>query len=147
MDEVKAMTHAGETVGRAMGTGLRTLRRGAVQAGHAGAEVAVKAATAAEQKLAATGTEASRRAAMRMHDLADSLPGAPKSRRRWPWLIALLGVLAAAGTIAALRSRRTEPQLVEEPAEESATTDQQHFTGNGSTPRPRSEQKQFNHKS
>lgn len=41
MDEVKAMTQAGETVGRAVGTGLRTLRRGAVQA-----------AAAAEQKLA-----------------------------------------------------------------------------------------------
>jgi len=38
MDEVKAMTHAGETVGRAVGTGLRTLRRGAVQVGQAGAE-------------------------------------------------------------------------------------------------------------
>lgn len=41
MDEVKAMTNAGETVGRAVGTGLRTLRLGAVQV-----------AAAAEQKLA-----------------------------------------------------------------------------------------------
>jgi hypothetical protein len=52
MDEVKAMTQAGETVGRAVGTGLRTLRRGAVQVGQAGAEAAARAATAAEQKLA-----------------------------------------------------------------------------------------------
>ena len=29
MDEVKAMTHAGETVGRAVGTGLRKARQGA----------------------------------------------------------------------------------------------------------------------
>jgi hypothetical protein len=52
MDEVKAMTHAGETVGRAVGTGLRTLRRGAVQVGQAGAEAAAQAAAAMEHKLA-----------------------------------------------------------------------------------------------
>jgi hypothetical protein len=48
MDEVKAMTHAGETAGRAVGTGLRTLRRGAVQVGQAGIE-AVREATADTQ--------------------------------------------------------------------------------------------------
>jgi hypothetical protein len=48
MDEVKAMTHAGETAGRAVGTGLRTLRRGAVQVGQAGME-AVREATAETQ--------------------------------------------------------------------------------------------------
>ena len=62
MDEVKAMTHAGETVGRAMGTGLRTLRRGAVQVGQAGAEAAAQAAAAMEQKLA-DGTEGGQEAA------------------------------------------------------------------------------------
>jgi hypothetical protein len=52
MDEVKTMTHAGETAGRAVGTGLRTLRRGAVQVGQAGAEAAARAVAVAEQKLA-----------------------------------------------------------------------------------------------
>jgi hypothetical protein len=51
MDEVKAMTQAGETVGKAVGTGLRTLRLGAVQAGQAGAEAAARAAAVAEQRL------------------------------------------------------------------------------------------------
>jgi phage-related tail protein len=62
MDEVKAMTHAGETVGRAVGSGLRTLRRGAVQVGQAGAEAAAQAAAAMEQKLA-DGTEGGQEAA------------------------------------------------------------------------------------
>jgi type II secretory pathway pseudopilin PulG len=60
MDEVKAMTHAGETVGRAMGSGLRTLRRGAVQVGQAGAEAAAQAAAAMEHKLAEGGQEAAK---------------------------------------------------------------------------------------
>ncbi|HEX5407695.1 MAG TPA: hypothetical protein VFX16_35960 [Pseudonocardiaceae bacterium] len=42
------MTNAGETVGRAVGTGLRTLRHGAIQVGHAGVE-AVREATAETQ--------------------------------------------------------------------------------------------------
>jgi hypothetical protein len=52
MDEVKAMAQAGESVGKAVGTGLRTIRRNAVRAGQAGAEHAAKAAAAAEHKLA-----------------------------------------------------------------------------------------------
>jgi hypothetical protein len=52
MDEVKAMTQAGESVGKAVGTGLRTIRRNAVRAGQAGAEQAAKAAVAAEHKFA-----------------------------------------------------------------------------------------------
>lgn len=55
MDEVKAMTKAGESVGKAVGTGLRAVRESAVRAGHAGAEVAAQVATRAEQKLAERG--------------------------------------------------------------------------------------------
>lgn len=159
------MTHAGETVGRAVGTGLRTLRRGAVQVGQAGAEAAAKAAVAAEQKLADTGQEAAkelvattrrarrdlakageqagkkagRKAARHMHDLADSLPGAPK-RRRWPWLLAILGVAAAGTAVMATRARKpAEPILVDEPAGE--------ISSNGTAPQPRTEQKEFDRKS
>lgn len=171
MDEVAAMTHAGESVGRAMGTGLRSLRRGATQVGQAGAEAAARAATAAERKLAASGQEAakelvattrrarrdlarasaqagreaSRTAARRLHELADTLPGQPRKRRRWPWLVAFAG-LAAAGSAAAvvLRSRGTgDPAMVEEAADD---TDQQRIAGNGTAPRPRTEQKELDHK-
>jgi hypothetical protein len=51
MDEVDAMTRAGESVGKA----VRTVRRGAVRAGHAGADAAVQLAERAEGKLAERG--------------------------------------------------------------------------------------------
>ena len=175
MDEVKAMTHAGETVGRAVGTGLRTLRQGAVQVGQAGAEAAARAATAAEQKLAETGQEtarelmattkqarrdlrkagqragrqAKREATTRMRRIADSVPGLPNTpkRRRWPWLLAILG-MAAAGSAAAvfLRRRNDVPVLVDEPTTETEDMAQQRIAGNGAAPEPRREQKQFDRK-
>jgi hypothetical protein len=55
MDEEKAMTQAGETAGKAVGTGLRTLKRQAAKAGQTGADVTAKAAAVAEQKLAERG--------------------------------------------------------------------------------------------
>ncbi|WP_158850461.1 hypothetical protein [Saccharothrix deserti] len=51
MDEVDAMTRAGESVGKA----VRSVRRGAVRAGHAGADAAVQLAERAEGKLAERG--------------------------------------------------------------------------------------------
>ncbi|HEX4725540.1 MAG TPA: hypothetical protein VH333_23715 [Pseudonocardiaceae bacterium] len=165
MDEVQAMTHAGETVGRAVGTGLRTIRRGAVQVGQAGAEAAAKAAVAAEQKLAESGQDAakelvattrrarrdvakagqqagekvSRRAARNLHNLADSLPGATRKRRRWPWLLAIIAVAAAGSAVMAKRAGKPdEPMLVDEPAGE--------ISPNGTAPKPRSEQKEFDRK-
>ena len=132
MDEVKAMTHAGETVGRAMGTGLRKMRHGAVGVGHAGAEAAARAATAAERKLAESGQE-----------LAASTG---TTRRRWPWLLALLGA-ATAGTAAVLRGRSsTEPDLVDEPAESDSNTDEQRIASNGAAPQPRAAEKELDRK-
>ncbi|MCP2168981.1 hypothetical protein [Goodfellowiella coeruleoviolacea] len=55
MDEVQVMTRAGESVGRALGTGLRAVRQGAVRAGHAGAEAASQVVGTAETKLADHG--------------------------------------------------------------------------------------------
>lgn len=135
MDEVQAMTHAGETVGRAMGTGLRTLRRGAVGVSHTGAQAAAHAATAAERKLAQSA-----------HDMAKDLAArTDTTRRRWPWLLALLGIAAVAGTAVALRRRSsTEPALIDEPAESGS--DKQRITGNGSAPQPRVEHKELDHK-
>ncbi len=55
MDEVKAMAQAGETVGKAVGTGLRTARHGVTHAGKVGVEVSKQAASRAEQELASHG--------------------------------------------------------------------------------------------
>ncbi|XVS64496.1 hypothetical protein ACQPYE_00070 [Actinosynnema sp. CA-299493] len=51
MDEVDAMTRAGESVGKA----VRAVRRNAVRAGHVGADAAVQLAERAEGKLAERG--------------------------------------------------------------------------------------------
>jgi hypothetical protein len=55
MDEVKAMTRAGETVGKAVGSGWRSARHNAIRAGQAGAEATSRAALAADRKLTERG--------------------------------------------------------------------------------------------
>ena len=55
MDDVKAMTRAGETVGKAVGSGWRSARRNAKRAGLAGAEATSRAAHAADRKLTEHG--------------------------------------------------------------------------------------------
>jgi hypothetical protein len=55
MDDVKAMTRAGETVGKAVGSGWLAVRRGAKRAGQAGADATTKAAHAADRKLTERG--------------------------------------------------------------------------------------------
>lgn len=55
MDDVKAMTRAGETVGKAVGSGWRSARHNAKRAGLAGAEATSRAAHAADRKLTERG--------------------------------------------------------------------------------------------
>lgn len=55
MDEVKAMAKAGETVGKAVGTGIKQARHGAKRAGETGAVWSKQAAARAEQELANRG--------------------------------------------------------------------------------------------
>lgn len=55
MDDVKAMNRAGETVGKAVSTGLLAARRGAKRAGQAGAEATTRAAHTADRKLTERG--------------------------------------------------------------------------------------------
>jgi hypothetical protein len=136
MDEVDAMTHAGETVGEAMGKGLRAVRVGATKATHAGAEASSRLARLAEHQLAeaALGGVAAQeqqtkrrggkrvsakraRKAMRRkrRDLAKTAQRLgetlaeqiePRRRRRWPLLLALLIAGAAAASV--ILARRPE---------------------------------------
>jgi hypothetical protein len=55
MDEVKAMARAGESVGKAVGTGIKSARRGAKRAGEVGVALSRQAAARAEQELASRG--------------------------------------------------------------------------------------------
>jgi hypothetical protein len=58
MDEVEVMTRAGESVGKAVGTGIRAARIQAVRAGQVSAEAAAQVAAKAEHKLAERGVTA-----------------------------------------------------------------------------------------
>ncbi|MBB5154281.1 hypothetical protein [Saccharopolyspora phatthalungensis] len=55
MDEVKAMARAGESVGKAVGTGIKSARHGAKRAGEVGVALSRQAAVRAEQELASRG--------------------------------------------------------------------------------------------
>ncbi|GAB2653726.1 hypothetical protein GCM10027271_10120 [Saccharopolyspora gloriosae] len=55
MDEVEAMARTGENVGRAVGTGVRTAREGAVRAGKAGRSATKQYIARAEQELTERG--------------------------------------------------------------------------------------------
>ena len=55
MDEVKAMTRAGETVGKAVSSGWVAARRGAKRAGQTGVDATSRAAHTAERKLTERG--------------------------------------------------------------------------------------------
>ncbi|GAA2821784.1 hypothetical protein [Saccharopolyspora taberi] len=141
MDEVKAMTRAGESVGRAVGTGLRSARLGACRAGRAGMEMSRQAAALAEHELTNRGIDPdelqeriarrttgmsrkelrkrSRKARKQLaknaetarRELAARIAPEPKRRRRWPWVLLVLAGIAAAGVAL---SRRPEELPVAE---------------------------------
>ena len=57
MDEVNAMARAGEEMGKAVGTGVRSARHGATRAGRVGMEVSRQAVAIAEQELNSRGID------------------------------------------------------------------------------------------
>ncbi|WP_019856118.1 hypothetical protein [Actinopolyspora mortivallis] len=88
MDEVETLSRAGENVGKAVGTGVRSARHGARRARHAGSEVTRQAVALAEQELAARGIStddlqeriAQRATGMSRKELAKR---SEKARRKW----------------------------------------------------------------
>ena len=94
MDEVKAMTRAGETAGKAVAAGLEALRK----AGHAGAEATAKAA----KEEARSG----------------------RKRRRWPLLVAVAAVAAGVAYMRRASQSEPPAQVTPMPrtAPESADT-------------------------
>ncbi|HVV23132.1 MAG TPA: hypothetical protein VHF06_27105 [Pseudonocardiaceae bacterium] len=156
------MTHAGETVGRAVGTGLRTLRRGAVQVAAAaehklaeGAET-VRDATAAQQaEVARTGRKARRQLVREAKQTGRELvKSAKQARKTARTAIAVPGDVFAAATTPAKR-RRTWPWLLaigvavagagtayvlKNQQKDKPRTDAEDDSRNGSAPEPRHEQ-------
>lgn len=88
MDEVNAMARAGEGMGKAVGTGVRSARHGATRAGKVGMEVSRQAVAVAEQELASRGIDtedlqeriAQRVTGMSRRELAKR---AKKTRKEW----------------------------------------------------------------
>ncbi|ASO17694.1 hypothetical protein FHR81_003876 [Actinoalloteichus hoggarensis] len=148
MDEVRAMAAAGESVGRAMGSGVRTVREGAQRAGRAGAQATIKAARQAarstesqladrgltphqlleliennaqdgkkavevnKRKLrkqqARTGRDLRKAGRSARRDLEKKIKST-RRRRRWPWVLGLIA-LGAAAVAATRRSDSTTVQ-------------------------------------
>jgi hypothetical protein len=147
MDEVKAMARAGESVGKAVGTGIKSARHGAKRAAAIGMALSKQAAVRAEHELANRGIstdELQERIAQRAtgmsrkelakrgrmarkqwekktarsrkqlakntiaarKELAARIEPAKPKRRKWPWVLLGLSVLAAVGLAAF--SRRPE---------------------------------------
>ena len=141
MDEVKAMARAGESVGKAVGTGIRSARIGARRAGRAGVAMSKHAAARAEYELANRGIDTdelqeriarkatgmsrkdlakrSRKARKQLaknteaarKELAAKIAPEPKRRRKWPWVLLVLAGIAAAGIAL---SRRPEEMPIAE---------------------------------
>jgi hypothetical protein len=118
MDEVRAMTHAGETAGRAVAAAEHKL---------------ADAADTIRPTVESVGRRA-RKAAAKLKPVVDEPPTPQRRGRRWPWLLGI--AIAAAGTVLVIRKRQnrpTEPTLVPDDEEN-------YTTGNGSAPMPRQEQ-------
>jgi hypothetical protein len=89
MDDVKAMTRAGETVGKAVGSGWRSARGSAKRAGQAGAGVTSRAAEAlaegaeaARQEVVRTTRRARRKLAKKAKSTRKDLAKAAKQARK-----------------------------------------------------------------
>lgn len=88
MDEVEAMARAGESMGKAVGTGIKSARRNAKRAGEVGAAWSKHAAALAEQELANHGIStdelqeklAQRATGMSREELAKQ---GRKARKQW----------------------------------------------------------------
>lgn len=178
MDEVEAMARTGENVGRAVGTGVRSAREGAVRAGKVGRAASKQAIARAEQELAEHGLSAEqlpelltqKATGLSRDDLADRgrkarkqwekarkdwekktaktrkrlakntevarkelaarIEPAPKSRRKWPWVLLALAGLAGIAVVAL--SRRPEELPVADA--EDFPTHEDGLSRNGSGP-------------
>ena len=82
MDDMKAMTRAGETVGKAVSSGWLTARRGAERAGKTGAEVLADGVDVARQEVAKTTRRARRKLAKTAKHTRKDLAKAAKQARK-----------------------------------------------------------------
>ncbi|MBA8827744.1 hypothetical protein FHX42_005149 [Saccharopolyspora lacisalsi] len=172
MDEVEAMSRAGENMGKAVGTGVRNARHGAARASKKGTEITRQAILLAEQELASRGVstedlqerlaqratgmsrkelakrgkkarkqwekksarsrkQLAKNAEAARKELAGRIEPAPKSRRKWPWVLLALAGLAAAAAVA-LSRRPEELPVVDAEHDRFPAQDSEGKSTNGS---------------
>ncbi|MBP2475514.1 hypothetical protein JOF53_004386 [Crossiella equi] len=147
MDEVRTLAKAGEQVGRALGTGIQVVRKGTEKklaraekklakrglTPHQLGESALDTAEEFRQEIGKRGRKArkelakatkqakkdlGRRGRKARKQLADRLDPAPKRRRKWPFLLVLLGAAGgAAAWVLSKRPQQVKPVVEEEEAE------------------------------
>lgn len=122
MNEVTVLSTVGELTGRAVGTGVLLARRAVVATGRTATGLGV-AAGRASARAAADAVRARRRVveqagaislpevrvpAVRVPDVSElrrelAAAIAPTRRRRWPWVVLVVGALTGAALLAAVR--------------------------------------------
>lgn len=114
MNEVETFAKAGETAGAAVGTGVQTIRKGAIRASRQLAEEVSEQGTAGRVRDAGASTQAvlADRVTGARRELAARLapapPPQPRRGRRWPWMLLLIASLASA-VAAVVLARRPQP--------------------------------------
>jgi hypothetical protein len=153
MNEVTVLSTAGELTGRVVGHGVVLARRGVVAGTRTATTLGVLAGRATS-RAAADAVRARHRVVERAGELSLPSPDAvrrdlaatiaPRRRRRWPWVVLVLGALAGGAVVVASRRsvapppapapprvedvapaepRTTEPAAAEPAAADPAVTD------------------------
>lgn len=118
MNEVTVLSTAGELTGRVVGHGVLLARRGVVSGTRTATTLGLLAGRATS-RTAADAVRARRRVVARAGELSLPSPDAvrrdlaatiaPSRRRRWPWVVLVLGALAGAAAVAASRRSVAPP--------------------------------------
>lgn len=112
MNEVTVLSAAGELTGRALGNGVRAVRRSTVALSRSGGAAGLAAARAAGRTAADVARIRGRAASARVASV--TVPRASRRRPTWPWVLLALGVLGG-GAVAAVLRRPIAPPPAPEP--------------------------------
>ncbi|UZJ24671.1 hypothetical protein RHODO2019_16385 [Rhodococcus antarcticus] len=118
MNEVTVLSTAGELTGRVVGHGVVLARRGVVAGTRTATTLGVLAGRATS-RAAADAVRARHRVVERAGELSLPSPDAvrrdlaatiaPRRRRRWPWVVLVLGALAGGAVVVASRRSVAPP--------------------------------------
>jgi hypothetical protein len=124
MNEVTVLSTAGELAGRVVGHGVLLARRAVVSGTRTATTLGVRAGRATS-RTAAGAVRARRRVVARAGELPLPSPDAvrrdlaatiaPTRRRRWPWVVLVLGALTGGAAVASSRRSGVPPPAAAPP--------------------------------